>query len=363
MKTLPVFFLLLAGILFTNLLNAQCPGCQVNLFACDSATADGQVCADTIPDAAVGTAYDTEVTFRFPRRLTLQQGDPIPLLNIPFPALPGFPTVIVMDVLRVKLDSIGGLPQGLQWECDSSANGCLYIPGPGQQSGCVKICGNLGCNVAPGNVSLTFYFSYVYDGQDFIDAVGGAVNPIPIPLELPVPTLYTVGLKVSSNGPSGLAITTNKPTTIGYGESITLSATAGYSVYQWSTGHTSDSLTIRPTQSGFYSVTATDAHGCTKQQTIGITVIGTSGINELSFGEISVIPNPNNGEFAVEWQKGGSELNLSVHDLFGKVILNETLNPSVTSVQKINLRFLGSGIYFIQLNDDKRLSVKKVVVN
>jgi large repetitive protein len=59
--------------------------------------------------------------------------------------------------------------------------------------------------------------------------------------------------------PPAPAITANGPTTFCTGGSVILSAPAGYS-YHWSTGATTQSITV--SSSGSYTVTVTDANGC-----------------------------------------------------------------------------------------------------
>ncbi|HYC91570.1 MAG TPA: PKD domain-containing protein, partial [Thermoanaerobaculia bacterium] len=68
------------------------------------------------------------------------------------------------------------------------------------------------------------------------------------------PTTVTVNAK-----PSTPAVTANGPTTFCEGGSVTLTAPAGYS-YAWSHGATTQSITVNA--SGAYSVTVTNANGC-----------------------------------------------------------------------------------------------------
>jgi hypothetical protein len=75
---------------------------------------------------------------------------------------------------------------------------------------------------------------------------------------------------VTVNAPPAVAITPSGPTTFCEGGSVTLTATAGAS-YLWSTGATTRSIVAG--SSGSYSVTMTDANGCSATSTpIGVNV-------------------------------------------------------------------------------------------
>ncbi|MBV9185766.1 MAG: hypothetical protein JO093_09085 [Acidobacteria bacterium] len=63
--------------------------------------------------------------------------------------------------------------------------------------------------------------------------------------------------------PPSAAITPSGPATFCAGESVTLTAPAGMSSYAWSTGATTQSITVSAT--GSYSVTVTDANFCSTQ--------------------------------------------------------------------------------------------------
>lgn len=65
-------------------------------------------------------------------------------------------------------------------------------------------------------------------------------------------------------------ITITGSTDLCQGESVVLTAPAGYAVYQWNNGQTSQSITV--TTAGVYNVTLTDAFGCVSLPSADITV-------------------------------------------------------------------------------------------
>lgn len=62
------------------------------------------------------------------------------------------------------------------------------------------------------------------------------------------------------------------------GGSTTLNAGAGYSSYSWSTGLSTQTITA--TASGIYSVTVTNASGCTATSAVTVTAVPTTPINQ-----------------------------------------------------------------------------------
>jgi len=56
------------------------------------------------------------------------------------------------------------------------------------------------------------------------------------------------------------------------GGSVTLSASAGYEQYNWSSGDTSQVITITPSATSTYSVTVTDGYGCTATASTTVTI-------------------------------------------------------------------------------------------
>src|SRR5687767_15154161 len=93
------FALVFALMIAVTKANAQCPGCNVN----NTFTAPG-IYPNPLPDGTQGQPYDQDVTF------------------VMFTDTSGF------DVNHFKITSVGGLPFGLDWECNSVVNGCQYDP-------------------------------------------------------------------------------------------------------------------------------------------------------------------------------------------------------------------------------------------
>jgi gliding motility-associated-like protein len=148
-----------------------------------------------------------------------------------------------------------------------------------------------------------------------------SINVSPI-----VNTTYTV--TVSS--PSGCADTVSKfvlvnglpvanagsDQTICEGASATLTASGGLQ-YGWSTGATTSSITVQPTQTSSYIVTATNSFGCTDTDTVVINIqqlqlnLSLNTTNEncpaANDGSVVVIASPN-GNYSYTFEFNGSAI-------------------------------------------------------
>ncbi len=126
---------------------AQCPGCNIN-----TAYTSPGIYPNPLPDGTQGQPYDQDVTFVM---FTDTQG---------------------LTVNYFKIISVSNLPFGLNWECNNSANGCVYDPATSIY-GCVKVCGtplqNGTYNIAVGVLAN---LAVVGDQSSTIN-IGLTINP------------------------------------------------------------------------------------------------------------------------------------------------------------------------------------------
>nr|HQU58996.1 hypothetical protein [Saprospiraceae bacterium] len=127
-------------------------------------------------------------------------------------------------------------------------------------------------SICPGN-SATLDAGIAYDNYQWSE---GSTSSI-ISVTIPGPYSVTV---TDANGCTGTATanvsitpgpvpTISGQTAICPGQSTSLTCGPGFASYQWSTGGTSP--TIQVDQPGTYTVTVTDANGCTGQNSIAVT--------------------------------------------------------------------------------------------
>jgi hypothetical protein len=101
---------------------AQCPGCTIDNTCY---VAGGGLCPDSLPGGTQGVYYDQNVTAYLPSQIDAG----------PFSG----GVLGIVPLVSVKINSISGLPFGLNWQSNKANN--TYYPSSGENHGCVKICG------------------------------------------------------------------------------------------------------------------------------------------------------------------------------------------------------------------------------
>ena len=148
------------------------------------------------------------------------------------------------------------------------------------------------------------------------------------------------------------------------GDTITLTALNFANSYSWSTGDTSQSITV--TQSGIYSVTTTDALTC--QSTASDTVLFDPSFcvgiheNELE-SALEVYPNPASGAVFISFVSSyGNDAYFDITDLTGKRIRSEKLRTDGAGRQMVNVSELNAGVYFFTLHVNGQVLSRKLII-
>lgn len=125
--------------------------------------------------------------------------------------------------------------------------------------------------------------------------------------------------------------------------------TAPY-IYLWSDGQTTAIAT--GLSIGTYTCDITDATGCTYSSSVTIAQGGTTDVEEVQ--KIFLLyPNPVKDLLTIN----GIYKSIQIYDIFGKIVLN-------TDYQKtINTTALSNGVYFVNINSENTITVKKITVN
>jgi len=153
------------------------------------------------------------------------------------------------------------------------------------------------------------------------------------------------------------------PTISNSGGVLTSSSATGNQWYYNGTiisGATSQTYT--PTQNGNYTVVVT-TNGCTSNTSGAYNVTGL-GIEELNVYQLSVFPNPSQGEFNISFNATITEsYTVKIYDEIGKLVFDESIsNQSGKYVKEVKLGEVASGMYNVVLSNGSNEVKQKVVI-
>lgn len=150
----------------------------------------------------------------------------------------------------------------------------------------------------------------------------------------------------------GPAITVSSDVTITAGSSTTLSASGGVT-YSWSPATGLDDATsanpiASPTTTTTYTVTVSDAEGCSSMDSVTVTVLGQIGVENKNETVFNVYPNPTNSITAIS---GNIEdiTGIEVYSVSGQVVQNWSQTSKEGQIF-IDLSELERGTYMIHVH-------------
>lgn len=141
---------------------------------------------------------------------------------------------------------------------------------------------------------------------------------------------------------------------------LTVFGGTGPFTYAWSgpNGFTASTEDISGLVGGVYTVTVTDANGCTSSN--NYTVNSLIGLNELNEIPFNLYPNPSTGKFNLMFANNEQIVyRLEILDLDGRVIYEGTI---AGNSEVIDLSDKSNGSYILRLSDDKSQSIKRIVL-
>ncbi len=146
------------------------------------------------------------------------------------------------------------------------------------------------------------------------------------------------------------------------GDIVTLSG-VNASTYTWSANNAyliGASVNVQPPVTTTYTLEGTDAANCKGlAKVVTVNVSACVGINEAnaSLSGTKLYPNPNNGEFTLEFASE-SEKSIEVIDLTGRLVVATKANGTKA---EINIKDLSAGVYYVKIKSDNASTVVKFV--
>lgn len=142
-------------------------------------------------------------------------------------------------------------------------------------------------------------------------------------------------------------------------QTVTLDAGPGFATYLWSTGETTQTILVSSTNT--YSVTATDANGCSAGDDVMVTVY--VGISDLSRSSLNIYPNPVHDQLTVGLPSSMSaeQKLLKLTDVTGRVVFSETLTGS--GLHSLSVLPFAKGVYILSIESSSQKRVVQVIVN
>ena len=145
--------------------------------------------------------------------------------------------------------------------------------------------------------------------------------------------------------------------TIVIGTFFLIDAGSGFKSYLWSSGETTQTITI--STPGTYCVTVSDSNNCNNSDCKLVDL--SDGISGLSMNKLfTVYPNPANGIISISFPSSVKNMNIEIINITGSVLWrNDVVNTSPIS---INLYGFSGGIYFLKINTDKYSEIQKLII-
>jgi PKD repeat protein len=170
-------------------------------------------------------------------------------------------------------------------------------------------------------------------------------------------------VSVTITEPSALSVTgsttpATSPNSDGTATATVTGGTAPYS-YAWSNGQTTQTATNLA--GGFYSCVITDANGCATQ--VGVQVSTIVGIVDLSKPQFGIYPNPNTGDFTIQYTLPEiAALRIRIYNALGQIVWTSETGQSLEGRVQVQLPIVAEGIYQVELSTGAARANQKLVI-
>ena len=182
---------------------------------------------------------------------------------------------------------------------------------------------------------------------------------------------YTIIVTDANNCATTGTVTLTEPTAMAAtavdngNATATATATGGVAPYTYQWGATANNQTT-PTATGLvnntiYTVTITDANGCTATANVTVNITNIDNIPNLSLFDVR--PNPNTGRFHIRVQFAtAKEATIRLTNVLGQVLKEHNMSGATSDIP-VDIQEQASGVYFVILQTDQQSVTRKVIVS
>ncbi|WKN45287.1 T9SS type A sorting domain-containing protein [Tunicatimonas pelagia] len=148
--------------------------------------------------------------------------------------------------------------------------------------------------------------------------------------------------------PLAIAAQTSSSTDHTPNGSISLSVTGGIAPYNYEWSNNATTAFISDPAPGDFSITVTDAVGCTSAA--NFFVDGVTSVQPLEEEKILVYPNPNYGKLYVDLSSKAKKNKVTLYDMMGQKVIERSLQYGQNIIYTKNIK---SGNYLLRFNDGR----------
>lgn len=103
--------------------------------------------------------------------------------------------------------------------------------------------------------------------------------------------------------------------------------------------------------------------GALNSWSLNICTVQTAGVNENNLKNFVIYPNPNNGNFNIQFESNsGNEIKISVYDISGRVIFGKTYQNTGVFNQNLQLNNVQAGTYLVNVQDGENKTTKRIII-
>ncbi len=86
-------------------------------------------------------------------------------------------------------------------------------------------------------------------------------------------------------------------------------------------------------------------------------------VTENEFKDFAIFPNPNKGDFTVQFNSNSNNaVNIVIYDLRGRIIFDKKYNNNGIFSQNLQLDAIQSGVYLVSVQDGEKRIVKRIII-